>query len=305
MNRLVLSIFAALIHFNLLGQMFPLSDHYIFNGLAINPAFAGCNDALSATISYRNQWVGFTDSPKSYTLSLHTPVHKDRIGLGVLIENNSIGIFRETNIMGNYAYRMELGDGKLSLGLGFGFTVHNMAWNDLIATDPDDEKLINNSSAAFLPSFSLGSYYYTKKYFIGISMPMFLSHELDESTGKYKIENDFSGSDYFLTGGYEFGISRNVKLLPSLLLKYNPDYAIQIDYNAMINFKDQLWLGAGYRTKNIMLGMIRLQIINQIRLAYSYAFDLGSMGKYRNGSHEIVLNYVFSYERKVTGPRQF
>ena len=123
--------------------------------------------------------------------------------LGLLIEKNSIGIFKETSFIGNYAYRMELCDGKLALGLGFGVTVYNIAWNELDATDADDVQLMNNPTSAVLPAFSLGTYYYTKKYFIGISLPLFLSHELDKSTGKYKIENNFSGYNYFFTGGYE------------------------------------------------------------------------------------------------------
>jgi type IX secretion system PorP/SprF family membrane protein len=285
--------------------MFPLSDHYAFNALVINPAFAGCNDALSATISYRNQWVGFEDAPKSYMLSLHTPLHQDRIGLGLLIENNSIGIFKETSFIGNYAYRMELRDGKLALGLGFGVTVYDIAWNELVATDPDDVQLMNNSTSAVLPTFSLGTYYYTKKYFIGISMPMFLSHELDKSTGKYKIGNNFLGCNYFFTGGYNFTLSPKIKILPSLLIKYHPDNAIQIDYNAQINLKDRIWIGASYRNRNVLVGMLQCQLTYQLRMAYSYDFTMGSIGKYVNGSHEIVLNYIFRYARKVTGPRQY
>ena len=285
--------------------MFPLSDHYVVNGLAINPAFAGSNDALSATISYRDQWVGFKDSPKSYFLSVHTPLHNDRIGLGMLVEKNSIGIFKETSILGNYAYRMELSQGKLALGLGFGIKVLNIAWNELIASDPNDAQLSYTPASSVLPTFSLGAYYYTKKYFIGISMPLFLSHELDKSTGKYKIDNNFSGSNYFFTTGYEVGISPQVKFLPSVLIKYHPDNTIQIDYNAQINLKDRIWLGIGYRNKDILVGMLQCQLNYQIRMAYSYDYDFGSIGKYMNGSHEIVLNYIFKFERKVIGPIQF
>ena len=200
---------------------------------------------------------------------------------------------------------MELHDGKLALGLGFGATVYNVAWNELDATDADDAQLMNNPTSAVLPDFSLGTYYYTKKYFIGISMPMFLSHELDKSTGKYKISNNFSGYNYFFTGGYEVDISPQVKLLPSLLIKYHPGNAIQIDYNAQINLKDRIWMGIGYRNRNMLVGMLQCQLNYQLRMAYSYDFDLGSIGKYINGSHEIVLNYVFRYARKVMGPRQF
>src|SRR5665647_2558996 len=138
MNRFTLSILAVLFPLQLLGQMFPLSDHYVFNALAINPAFAGCHDALSASIFYRNQWVGFKDAPKNQILSVHSPVDNDRVGLGLLVERNSIGIFRETNLIGNYAYRMELQGGKLAMGLGVGVTVYNIAWNELSAADAND-----------------------------------------------------------------------------------------------------------------------------------------------------------------------
>ncbi len=305
MNRFILSILTVLFPLQLLGQMFPLSDHYLYNALAINPAFAGCHDALSATISYRNQWVGLKDAPKNQILSVHTPVYNDRIGLGLLVEKNSIGIFEETSFIANYAYRMELRDGKLALGLGFGVTLNNIAWNELVAADPNDIQLMNTSTSAVLPAFSLGTYYYTKKYFIGISMPLFLSYELDKSTGKYKIGNPFSEGNYFFNGGYEVGIGPNVKLLPSLLIKYHPDNAIQIDYNAQVNFKDRIWVGIGYRNRDMLVGMLQCQLNYQLRIAYSYDFDLGSIGKYINGSHEILLSYVFRYARKVVGPRQY
>jgi type IX secretion system PorP/SprF family membrane protein len=305
MNRFIISILVVSFPLQLWGQSFPISDHYVYNALVINPAFAGSQDALSTTMSYRNQWVGFKDAPKSCILSVHTPVYNDRIGLGLLIENNSIGIFKETTLMSNYAYRMELRDGKLALGLGFGVTIYNDAWNDLDVTDANDAHLSSNYTSAVLPAFSLGSYYYTEKYYIGISLPLFLSHDLDQSTGKYKIKNNFSGYNYLFSGGYEVGISPNVKLLPSLLIKYHPNIDIQVDYNLQINLKDRIWIGIGYRNRDMLFGMLQCQINDQLRIAYSYDFYLGSYGRYLNGSNEIVLNYVFKYKRKVMGPKQF
>jgi type IX secretion system PorP/SprF family membrane protein len=305
MNRIIVIILVMSLPLKLSAQMFPLSDHYAVNALAINPAFAGCQDALSATISYRDQWVGFNDSPKSYILSVHTPVFNDRVGLGLLVENNSIGIFKETSFLGNYAYRMELEEGKLALGLGFGLTMYNSAWNELISADPGDVQLMNNNTSAVMPNFSLGTYYYTKKYFIGISMPLFLSHQLNISNGKYKIGNNFSGSNYFFTTGGEVNLNSQFKLLPSILLKYHPKDPLQIDYNAQISFKDKIWMGIGYRNKNVLVGMLQCQLNYQIRMAYSYDYDFGSIGKYINGSHEFVLNYVFRFARNVIGPRQF
>jgi type IX secretion system PorP/SprF family membrane protein len=136
-------------------------------------------------------------------------------------------------------------------------------------------------------------------------MPLFLSYEPDKSTGKYKIDNNFSGSNYFLSAGYEASISPQVKFLPSLLIKYHPNNAIQIDYNAQFSLKDRIWMGIGYRNKDILVAMLQCQLNYQIRMAYSYDYNFGSIGKYLNGSHEFVLNYVFKFTRKVIGPRQF
>ena len=305
MNRLILSIFVIIFPMQLAAQMLTVTHYYKSDALSINPAFAGSYNSLSATLLYRNQWVGFSEAPKSQLLSVHAPLNNDRIGLGIMIEKNSIGIFKETSVIGNYAYRMELGEGKLSLGLGFGITIHNIAWNELVASDANDIQLVNNPSTAVLPSFSFGTYYSTKKYFIGFSIPLFLSQELNQSSGTYKISNDFSKYNYFLSGGYELNIYPQVKLLPSLLVKYQKNTPVQIDFNALISLKDRIWLGIGYRNKNMLVGILQCQLNYQIRMSYSYDFEMSSLRKYMNGSHEIGLNYLFRYSRKVMGPRQF
>jgi type IX secretion system PorP/SprF family membrane protein len=305
MNRILLYILALLFPLQLFGQLFPISDHYVYNSMSINPAFAGCDDALSATVLYRKQWVGFEDAPKNQMLSVHTPVLKDRVGLGLLMEKNSIGIFNETNLMGNYAYRMPLRNGKLAMGLGFGLSFRSDAWNELEASDLSDEQLSSNQTSAAMPAFSLGIYYYSKKYFFGFSLPMFLSYEFDEKKNNYQINNSFSGYNYFFTGGYELNLSQDVKILPSVLIKYHPKNVLQIDYNTQVSLRDKMWLGLGYRNKNILVGMVQFQLNYQLKMGYYYDFNLGNISKYLSGSHEIILNYVFKYESRVMGPRKF
>jgi type IX secretion system PorP/SprF family membrane protein len=305
MNRTLLGILIIALPLNLSAQMFPLSDHYIYNTLAINPAFAGCHDALSATLQYRDQWVGFKDAPKKQVFSVHAPLKNDRIGLGLLVDRNTAGIYKETSFLGNYAFRSELYNGKLALGLGFGVTAYNIAWDDLDATDADDAALLNNPASAVLPDFSLGAYYYTRRYFVGISLPLFLSHVQDENTGDFKIRNDFSNYNYFFTGGYEIDISPMVKIFPTLLVKYHPEYTVQVDYSVQFIFKDRIWIGMAYRSSKMLVGLLQCKLNDQLRIAYSYDFDFGSMRGYTGGSHEILLGYIFSYSRKVVGPRQF
>lgn len=283
--------------------MLPVSANYLNNILAFNPAYAGSQDALSAAVSYRNQWVGFSGAPKSSLISAHTPVNNDRIGLGIIFERNSFGINRETRFSGNYSYRMEFHEGKLALGLGFGATVYNIAWNELDAADPDDILLYESPLSVMIPYFNLGSYYYTSRYFLGISIPMLFNNPVDLNSSK--LSSWYSGNNYFITGGYMFAINRQIKIQPSVLMKIHSEHPSQIDINAQLILRDRIWIGIGYRSSSTFVGMFQILMNPQLKMAYSYDYDLGPIGRYNSGSHEISLNYVFSYYRKVIGPRQF
>jgi hypothetical protein len=88
-------------------------------------------------------------------------------------------------------------------------------------------------------------------------------------------------------------------------LKYQHGHVPQVDCNAQLILQDRIWLGIGYRNSNILIGMLQCKLTQQLRISYAYDFDTAVVGRYNSGSHEIILNYLFSYSRKVTGPRQF
>jgi type IX secretion system PorP/SprF family membrane protein len=305
MNKLFLYLFFLVFPFNLAGQIHPLSNHFHFNSLTINPAFAGSNNAISASINYRNQWAGFKDAPKSGIIAVHSPVRSGRIGIGFQVENRSTGIYKTTNIVGNYAYRTEIKKGTLAMGLGFGAAVYSINWKNLQAIDLNDHELQYNSSSAVMPVFSVGMYYYTKKYYFGFSLPSFISHNVGQNSGDYKAKNDMSNYNYLVTTGYDIDLNSDLILSPSLLLKYNSKDAIQIDLNSWLGYKEKVWIGLGYRNNNTFTGMLQCQLNFQLKMAYAYDFETGEIGKYINGSHEIGLNYIFRYSRKVIGPRHF
>jgi type IX secretion system PorP/SprF family membrane protein len=305
MNRTIFFLLISFLPAVIAGQSNHLSDLHSLDKLGFNPAFAGCREALSVSALYRNQWVGFNDAPKIYSFSAHSPLYNKRMGLGLLIEHNSLGIFKETNLMANYAYDIEVSGARLAFGLGFGATLYNIAWNDLVSSNGGDVLIMNEAESSVIPNFSVGTYYYARNYFIGLSIPYILSRELDDETGQYLVSFNPSGNNLFLTGGYEFHLNPQIKLSPSLLMKYQPDDAIQLDCNLQLAFKDRISSGLGYRSKNTLIGMLEVQLNPQLRMAYAYDFDLSPVGRYKGGSHEIGFNYIFSFERNVTGPRQF
>jgi type IX secretion system PorP/SprF family membrane protein len=305
MKRILIVILIVGFPLDFYGQLSILSDQYINNTIIFNPAYAGSQDALSISVLYRNQWVGFNDAPKNYVLSLHTPVRNDRIGIGFFAGNSSFSVYRETSFMGDYAFRMQMAGGILALGLGFGATVKYVNWNALYAADPNDVLLQNYPESAFLPDFSLGAYYYSKKFFLGFSIPDILSHDLNPKTQKYSMSPALDNCNYYFEGGYFLNKAHQVKFLPSFLLKFHPGHAPQLDVSAQMFLGNKIGFGFGYRNKNTLLGLLQFHLNRQLMISYSYSFDTGKVGQFNNGSHEVVLNYLFNYSSRLISPRQF
>jgi type IX secretion system PorP/SprF family membrane protein len=305
MRRWPIILFILMVPLGVKGQLAPLSNQYLLNTLAINPAYAGSRDALSLSMHHRNQWTGFDGSPKTTTLAMHAPLRNEKVGLGLLVMNDRVGISTSNVILANFAYRILMNKGVLSLGLGSGISVFGNNWEELVAVDQGDDLLRGNSSRYVQINFSLGAYYSNDRMFLGFSMPMFLSHNFSSSSGTFELANDYHKYNYFINGGYLFTLSPNWKLLPSAMIRYNPSSTLQVDLNSFIIYRDKIWLGISYRSNKSVVGHLIYQVNNQLAVGYSYDAGFGNIGGYMGGSHEITIRYDFRYIVNVIGPRYF
>lgn len=289
----------------LYSQLHNLSNQYVFNGLAINPAYAGSEDALSSTLMYRNQWVGFKGAPKTITAAIHSPIRNERVGIGLIAVNDQIGISNETSILANYAYIIEMGEGKLSFGVALGATLLDIEWDRLNVNDINDTELSEKLEKLRNPNFSAGILYRTSNFFAGLSIPFFLSYTYNSSSSVVELKNDISEYNYHIVSGYKIELSDRLKLFPSFLLKYHSNNAIQLDINSQFILHDRIWLGFTYRSEDALAFISQLAITNQFRLAYSYDFYVGKRTRYYGSSHEIMLKYVLDFNARVVGPKRF
>lgn len=306
MRKKLLTILFFLTPLMVYGQLHSLSNQYIVNGLAINPAYSGADGALSATLMYRNQWTGFTGAPKTITAALHAPLRNERVGLGLMVVNDQIGVNNQTTVMANYAYIIEMGDGKLAFGFGLGISMLNVSWDKLQATDENDNGLNISPEKLTNPNFSAGLFYHNKEFFVGFSTPMLLSYSYSgENATDLELKNDFSEYNFYLTSGYKLELNNDYTFFPSLITKFNPGEAFQADVSAQFILRNKLWLGLTYRSVDALVAIVQFQVTDQLRLAYSYDTGLSGNSRQMGGSHEIMLNYLFNYNSKVVGPKRF
>ena len=305
MKKIFKTIFFLLIPIGVSGQLTPVTNQYILNPLTINPAFAGNRGALNIAANYRRQWVGIPGAPVTMTLTADAPFFDEKVGLGLIIISDKVGVTREKQIITNYAYKITVGEGILSFGLGAGITTTNTAWSDLVVLDPGDEFYLINSRLYVVPNFSFGTYYSYNNYFAGFSIPKFLSYKYNFDKNKYSLSIDPGQYGFMLITGYVYSVSPKLKFFPSTLLTFTPKEKILFDINAHFNYLDRFWTGVSYRNGRSFGVLFQFQVNNQLKIAYTYDFDFGKIRTYSNGSHEIMLRYEFRYKVDVVNPLIF
>lgn len=306
MKKVIYILLLSFISTALSAQQEIMVSQYMFNGLFLNPGYAGSHKYFSSTLLHRTQWVDFPGAPKTFLLSVDGPIASNKMGIGFIVTHDKIGVTSETDFSANYAYNVKLGKGKLAFGLKAGVSNYSVATEELKVWDANDQTLIDDQQNKFLPKFGFGTYYYSEKWYAGISIPTLLAYEAGEPTSINIDESSFLRKHYFLNGGYVFTLNDKFKLKPSTLVKYEKAAPVEVDLNCSLLYKETIWFGISYRTNDAIIGIIEYQANKRFRVGYSYDFTLTEIGDYSTGSHEIMIGYDFGKELiNVKSPRFF
>ncbi|WP_181306728.1 type IX secretion system membrane protein PorP/SprF [Rufibacter sp. XAAS-G3-1] len=295
------------------GQQDPQFTQYMFNGLLLNPAYAGSKGFSSVSGSHRSQWTGLEGAPVSQTLSFDGNLNR-KLAAGFLITNDRLGAQRFTEVSFNSAVRITLSPRtKLAVGISLGATQQTLDGTKLDPAERDDVAIPMGIERAVKPSARVGAYLYSNRFYTGLSV------------GNVVFFQDGLPTDpkphLFLTSGGVFDLSRTVKFRPSILLKEDFKGPAALDLNTFLLFHEQIWLGTSFRTTlnifnnrefatatrlgNALAVLLELHPSPLMRIGYSYDFSLNQLRSY--SSHEISLGYNFlqkKYGRMLT-PRYF
>ena len=292
------------------AQQAPMYTHYMYNTLVINPGYAGSRDALTVTALYRSQWVDFKGAPVTQTLTLHTPLQNDHIGVGLSVMNDKIGPSNNTAVFADFAYRMKLNaNSKLALGLSGGTNIFQASLNTLQLDQQADPTFQNNINNHVTPNFGFGIYYSRERFYAGVSAPNLLQNNysvINQSNGTSLVANE--QRHYFFIAGTMIKMSDNLSFKPTMFVKVTNGAPVQADLTASFIIMKKLLLGAMFRTGDSFGGLIGIDITEQLHLGYSYDWSYGLQTfKYNQGSHEILLRYDFicNSKKQIHSPRYF
>jgi type IX secretion system PorP/SprF family membrane protein len=301
------------------AQQDPAYSMYMFNGLFLNPAYAGSHEVISLVGIYRHQWVGVDGAPRTANLSVHMPFKRTQYAMGMVISNDKIGLSNSFGVTPSFSYRVKIRQSRLCFGLqaSFAYFYRNNTQSEVSSSTPDNS-LIQNSNL-FLPNVGFGIYAYGRKYFVGISAPHLMPTALRGKTNVVNYNADIARvyNYYVFTAGYVVGKEQSVvKFRPTILAKWQkglPNNIPQFDFNLALLFIDRIWVGASLRTQGdaytkngkvlkfgpeSVVAYLQVRITPQLQLGYAYDATVSNLRSANSGTHEIMLGYDFWYNKK-------
>jgi type IX secretion system PorP/SprF family membrane protein len=288
----LISILILFLCINLSAQQTPQYTQFMTNPFLINPAIAGTFNYYQIVSNNRFQWVGLTDSPVTNVLSIFGPMVKQPMGLGGYVIYDVTGPTSRASINGSYAYYYTINEElKISMGVSLGMMQYKIDGTK-ITTEELDPSLQDKVYSTLVPDATVGLFLYSANYQIGFAATQLINNKLklgDNPTGLSKLNSHF-----YLTAGYKYYINREFAVEPTLIVKKVAPAPLQLDFNTRVFYKNMVWGGISYRTKDAVSVLVGYIYQQKIYIGYSYDIGITPIRKFNSGSHELTIGYKFS-----------
>lgn len=311
-----------------LAQQQPQFTHYGFNGMYLNPAYAGIKGQGEITAIGRYQYFNYSASfdeggePKTYMLTGSFPVQVLGGGIGFHVYRDEIAQFKMTNAQLSYSKHIQVGEGKLGIGVQGAYNyLAKGVYRYIDANDPSVP--LDGSDNKF--DLGVGVWYESPTLYAGLSVNNLLRSEYkfqsaitDEQGNITSYQNTarYIGENHsYFTVGYNIEASPSVVVTPSALIKmvlpgkFGDDGKFTFknnsyEANVRATFNDKFWGGVGYRYDESFTGMAGLALAKDNALRIGYAFDFIAFNQDARAlsSHEIMLSYRLPKPGPATRP---
>lgn len=295
MKKLAGILLLILISLNSLAQQDPKFSQNMFLVPFFNPGAIGHSDKICVAAAFRNQWTGLPNAPIVTTFTAHAPLKflGRTHGVGLNLMNDNIAFNNDFYAKLAYSYKLDLGAGVLGAGVQLGLANQSLTpeWSGVdVITPQGDDAIPQNGGSVFGFDMGLGVYYATNNLYAGLSTTHLnqTSFDYPEEYAETKLIRH-----YYAVAGY------NIQL-PNPMFEIIPSFMLQTDgrsnhiyLNANLRYNKKFWGGVSYTVGGAASALFGIELLNGIRVGYSYDFELSPLLKYNSGSHEITVRYCF------------
>jgi len=306
------------------AQQLPIYSQYLYNKFLINPAHAGSDGYTSFNLTAREQWVGYSGAPRTYSLSWQTrflkkpynikvrsstktvyrPKTDGKVGMGAYIFSDRNGLIQRTGFQLCYSYHMWLQEyTQLSMGLGFTGYHFIINANEASFEDPNEQWLTDNlRRGVFVPDMDFGLYLLNPKFDVGFSALQLFGAAA--KIGDYAYRNYKMDRHFYTFGSYYVTLTTKQELQPSLLVKISEELKPQADLGLTYIYDQSFWTGLAYRTGGGVIANVRFKYVPRhtmktaMFIGYAIDFTLNQIQRVTYGTHELTFALKFGDSAK-------
>ena len=294
MRKIFVSIVVIQFAVGAFAQQLQTSSLYEMQGVLHNPAMAGILQKGLIAASYRDQWSGTNNHPRTATLFGSFALPGQNIGLGGYIYTDKTGPTSRTGLQLAFAKHIPLAnDAKLSFGIearGLQYSIDISKLQESLGSDP----VLAAGNNKFKFDAGFGVAYAGKKLQVGAAVSQLVQSKLGFYTGNLtRTEEGRLYRHYYLHGSYKWNPDGNTAVTPNFLMIYLPNAPVELQGGVRVEHSEIFWWGVAHRLHQ---GFILSAGVNiHKKFTVGYAFDIYSepFNEFEKGSnaHEVILRY--------------
>jgi type IX secretion system PorP/SprF family membrane protein len=293
-----------------LGQNDFFFNHYMFNPTYYNPAYAGVETVAFTAAHHRSQWAGYSPTidpggpPSTQLISVIVPVQSALSGVGLSISNDKLPGLRSVQVRMAISAKKDFNFGQFSVGLSPSINIQTLDPGDFRPGQFED---FGSRESLIKPNLHAGIFFQSyKKNFLGVSIENILEPTFTFTGAE---EGDFFNKSYLLYGGTTFGISRDLILKPTILLRSDIN-TLSFQLGAIATYQERMWAGLAFQraeSVTLYLGYSFLEN-SELKAGYSLDYVVKNRDAKKPTSHEVFLRYdlpnlIFGGRKAVKTPR--
>lgn len=293
-----------------MAQQQPQFTHYGFNGMYLNPAYAGIKGQTEVTVIGRYQYYNLSNtqgddngSPRTGMASFSVPILPLNGGVGLVVYYDQAGPVKTTNGALSYSQHIKLGRGQLGIGIQGTYTY--LGNGTYRAIDPNDINIPAQGASDHKFDAGAGVWYESPKFYAGLSANnLFRSQYTFASTGVRGTASQYLAENHaYFTAGYNIEASSSVVVTPTILAKavlpgnydtkskYDNQHNYSFEGGVRATLDDRFWAGVNYRYDESIAGLVGASFgpDNRFRIGYAFDFIAFHQDALALSSHEIML----------------
>lgn len=289
--KVLLAVLVVFIGASAEAQQLMGNTQYIWNQMAVNPAYAGSKEGLSTGLFYRNQWTGFEGAPRTENVFIHTPLAHGAFGTGLNIMRDRLGISSQLSAQASFSYKLKFDHGTMSLGLSGEYASTRMDWANVNPYDQNDQAIPFATVTEPSFNFGFGAYYSNEFMFASLSVPRLLESNSDFSNLETNVNAVIQARRHvhFIAGGM-WRAGRELWIHPMLMTRYVVGAPVQVDLGCLLYLNRSIWVGSTYRWGDSFSVLMNYEVTRQLRVGYAFDFTVTQLQGHA-GSHEFFLGY--------------